>query len=157
MGHYRLLSVGAAVLLAGAAPAPGPGQMPAHATDPAELPKVFAVAVRAADPAKSVRFYREAMGATGATAITPRETVVSFPSGVMINVIQAAPDSPKGEGVVGFVFQTADIDALAARVAAAGGTVARPPSDGKATGGVLVAFVKDPDGARIEVIQFPKK
>src|SRR5262249_26007178 len=126
-----------------------------YTSDPAQLPKVFAVAIRATDPAKSVRFYREAMGATRATVLTPRETMVSFPSGIAINVIQAAPDAPRGEGVVGFVHQTADIDGLVSRVEAAGGAVLRQPSDGKATRGVRVAFVRDPDGARIEVIQFP--
>lgn len=164
MHGYRLLGLSAAVLLTGAVSAqtPAPSQMPAYTTNPAELPKVFAVAVRASDMARSVRFYREALGATSATPFNARETAVHFSSGIIINVIQASADSakgeaPKGEGVVGFVFQTADIDALVGRVAAAGGTVARPPSDGKATGGVRVAFVKDPDGARIEVIQFPKK
>ena len=142
----------AALLLLGAAPAP----MEFPKTDPAELPKVFAVAIRAADMAKTVRFYREAMGATKATPLTPRETMLSFPSGIGINVIQAAPDAAKGEGATGFIFQTADIEALVGKVEAAGGTVARAPSDGKATGGVRVAFVRDPDGSRIEVIQFPK-
>jgi predicted enzyme related to lactoylglutathione lyase len=104
-----------------------------------------------------VRFYREAMGATGQMPITPRETVVSFPSGVSINVIQKAADFVGGDGTVGFVFQTADIDALVGRVAAAGGKVTRAPTDGKATAGVRIAFVSDPDGARIEVIQFPAR
>ena len=137
-----------------AQPAP---QMPAYTTDPAQLPKVFAVGIRVTDIARSVRFYREGMGATKATQLTPRETSVSFPSGITINLVQASPGAVTGEGAVGFIFQTSDIDALAKRVAAAGGTVARAPSDGKATGGVRVAFVRDPDGARIEVIQFPPR
>lgn len=139
-----------------AQPAP---QMPAYTTDPTQLPKVFAVGIRVSDMARSVRFYREAMGATKATVLTPRETSVSFPSGISINLVGpaagAAAHAASGEGAVGFIFQTSDIDALAKRVAAAGGTVVRQPSDGKATGGVRVAFVRDPDGARIEVIQFP--
>ena len=56
----------AAVALIAAAPAPTSAPaLPVHTTDPAQLPKVFAVAIRAADPAKSVRFYCEALGATG--------------------------------------------------------------------------------------------
>jgi predicted enzyme related to lactoylglutathione lyase len=132
-------------------------QMPPYTTNPAELPKVFAVGIRVSDMARSVRFYREGMGATRAIVLTPRETSISFPSGITINLALAAQGAPppSGDGVVGFIFQTADIDALAKRVVAAGGALVRPPSDGKATGGVRVAFVRDPDGARIEVIQFP--
>ena len=135
--------------------APAQPEMPAFTTDKAKMPLVFSVGVTVADMAKSVRFYREAMGATNAAQLTPRETHLSFPSGPGVNLVQAGPDSPKGEGVMRMIFQTADIDALAKRVAATGGTVVRAPSDGKTTGGVRVAFVKDPDGARIEVIQFP--
>jgi predicted enzyme related to lactoylglutathione lyase len=137
-----------------APPAALPG-FPAITTDPAKLPLIFSVGINVADMAKSTRFYREAMGATGAAQINAREMQLTFPSGLSLNLVQAGPDSPKGEGVMRIIFQTADIDGLAARVAASGGTVVRAPSDGKATGGVRVAFVKDPDGARIEVIQFP--
>jgi predicted enzyme related to lactoylglutathione lyase len=136
--------------------AQAPSLMPQYTTNPAELPKVFAIAIRAVDPARSIRFYREAMGATKVITLTPKETVVAFPSGIGLNIVPRAEGAAGGDGPVGFVFQTADIDGLAARVVTAGGTLARPPSDGKATGGVRVAFVLDPDGSRIEVIQFPK-
>lgn len=146
----------AAIPLLGAAPAAPPATLPTHTTNPAELPRVFAIGIRSADPAKTIRFYREAMGATRETPLTPRETMVSFPSGISINVVQAKPDATLGDGSVGFIFQTADIDALASKVEAAGGTVAMKPTDGKSTGGVRVAFVRDPSGSRIEVIQFVK-
>ena len=157
MKHASILGLAALGLIA-AAPAPRPASnMPAYSNDPAQLPKVFAMAIRAKDQAQSIRFYREGMGAIGATPINDHETIVNFRSGVAINVVKAAPDFVAGEGALGFVFQTTDIDALLARVPAAGGTIMRPASDGKATGGVRVAFVRDPDGARIEVIQFPQR
>jgi predicted enzyme related to lactoylglutathione lyase len=155
MKRASFLSLAAFGLIA-AAPPPA-SHMPAYSTDPAQLPKVFAIAIRAKDQARSIRFYREGMGAVGETPINDHETIVNFRSGVSINVVKAAPDFVAGEGALGFVFQTADLDTLVARVPAAGGTIIRPASDGKATGGVRVAFVRDPDGTRIECIQFPQK
>ena len=136
---------------------PAPPALPPYTSNPAELPKVFAVAIRAADMARSERFYKDALGASGSTKLTPRETMLHFPSGIGINLVQAAPGTALGEGSAGFIFQTADIDALAKRVQQAGGKVVRPPSDGTKTAGVRVAFISDLDGTRIEVIQFPQK
>ena len=48
-----------------AAPAAQP-QMPAFTTDTTKLPLVFAVGITVSDMARSVRFYREAMGAKSA-------------------------------------------------------------------------------------------
>ena len=49
-------------------------------------------------------------------------------------------------------FQTKDVDALVAKVAAAGGSVVEAPRE-DAEHGVRVAFVKDPDGRLLELVQ----
>ena len=49
-------------------------------------------------------------------------------------------------------FQSTDVDALVARVVAAGGTVVDPPHD-QPEHGVRVAFAKDPDGRYMELVQ----
>jgi len=49
-------------------------------------------------------------------------------------------------------FQTKDVDALVAKVVAAGGSVVDAPND-KPEHGVRVAFATDPDGRLLELVQ----
>lgn len=49
-------------------------------------------------------------------------------------------------------FQTQDVDALVAKVVAAGGSVVEAPHD-KPEHGVRVAFATDPDGRLLELVQ----
>jgi predicted enzyme related to lactoylglutathione lyase len=52
------------------------------------------------------------------------------------------------------VFNTTDVAVVVAKASAAGGTIERQPTK-SATSGSLIAFVVDPGGNRIEVIQPP--
>lgn len=61
------------------------------------------------------------------------------------------PKTPAGEMITGFV--TADIEAFLARVKANGGTVTVEPFETASAGAMKVAFVTDPDGHVVEVIQ----
>jgi catechol 2,3-dioxygenase-like lactoylglutathione lyase family enzyme len=128
--------------------------------NPAELPKVFAVRITVADLARSEKFYHEGLGAH-IIPIQPREAMAQFASGPGIVLVlgasraEGAPVSGGGPG--GFLFQVADLDAVLAGVAAAGGTVERAPNAGGADSSrrVRSALIRDPDGVGIEIIQRP--
>jgi predicted enzyme related to lactoylglutathione lyase len=125
-------------------------------TNPAELPKVFAVRITVSDLARSERFYRDGLGAQ-IRQIQSRESMAQFVTGPGVVLAMGRSDAtPQPGGAGGFLLQVVDLDAAIARVAAAGGTVERPPSTGAAPSGVRSAFIRDPDGVGIEVIQFPR-
>ena len=129
------------------------------AANSTELPKVFAVRITVADLARSERFYHDGLGAQ-IRHIHSRESMAQFASGPGVVLAQGGPraaGAPVPEGAGGFLLQVADIDALVARVAAAGGSVERPPNSGTAalSYGVRSALIRDPDGVGIEVIQRP--
>ena len=58
------------------------------------------------------------------------------------------------DGSVRLWLQVRDVDAEAARVAAAGATVLEPPED--RPWGLREAWVADPDGLRICLVQVPE-
>jgi catechol 2,3-dioxygenase-like lactoylglutathione lyase family enzyme len=178
MRKSLIVTIGLAAALAAL---PGTAQTSRTAmpsTNPAELPKVFAVQLRVADLDRSERFYREVFGAK-VTRVHDRERAVQLTSGVNIILVQAparAADAPAPHGAGGFLMQVVDLQAILARVDAAGGSVERAPQAGQSAGsppasgaakpqrnaaqamiaaGLRAAMVRDPDGVLIEVIQFP--
>ena len=164
MRYCLLAAIGALAFIASpsaaqTAPAAPPAQAMPHG-NPAELPKVFAVSIASADLDRSEKFYLEGLGAVKAVKIHDRERSVQFKSGLSVVLHLVAPraaGAPLPEGPAGFILQVSDIDALIARVVRAGGTVVRPPNDGKSklSFGVRAAQIRDPDGVGIELIQFP--
>ena len=128
----------------------------ASRTNPAELPKVFAVRVTVSDPERSERFYRDGLGAK-IRQVHSRESMAQFITGPGVVLAVGRSDAtPQSGGAGGFLLQVVDLDAAIAHAAAAGGTVERPPSAGAPPSGVRSAFIRDPDGVGIEVIQFPR-
>ncbi len=67
-------------------------------------------------------------------------------------VIMQTPQGPAGDEVMHVIFTVADAAATAAAAKAAGGTVTREPSQ-YGNSGIFIAFVTDPEGNRIELIQ----
>jgi predicted enzyme related to lactoylglutathione lyase len=67
-------------------------------------------------------------------------------------VIMQTPAGPAGDDVMHVIFTVSDAAATAAAVKAAGGTVVREPSQFGNTG-IVIGFVADPEGNRIELIQ----
>ena len=59
---------------------------------------------------------------------------------------------PPGESDSILGFQTADVDGLVEKVTAAGGTLVQAPRNDPGHG-VRVAFMKDPDGRLLELVQ----
>lgn len=69
-------------------------------------------------------------------------------------VILRGKDAP-APSVSNLIFEVKDLDAVIARATGAGGTVSRPVTK-SATSGSRIAFVKDPSGNEIELIEPPK-
>jgi len=67
-------------------------------------------------------------------------------------VIMQSPEGPAGDPVMHVIFTVTDAAATAAAAKAAGGTVVREPSPFGNTG-IVIGFVADPEGNRIELIQ----
>jgi len=67
-------------------------------------------------------------------------------------VIMQTPDGPAGDAVMHVIFTVTDAAATAAAAKAAGGKVTREASQYGNTG-IFIAFVVDPEGNQIELIQ----
>jgi len=67
-------------------------------------------------------------------------------------VIMQTPEGPAGDPVMHVIFTVTDAAATAAAAKAAGATVAREATQ-YGTSGIFIAFVVDPEGNRIELIQ----
>jgi lactoylglutathione lyase len=118
--------------------------------------------LRVGDLERSLRFYTEVLGMgllrrkdypEGRFTLafvgygTERETTVLE---LTHNWVTAAYDL--GEGYGHIAIGVADIVATCGAIAARGGKVVRPPGPMK-HGSTVIAFVEDPDGYRIELIQ----
>ena len=67
-------------------------------------------------------------------------------------VIMQTPAGPSGDEVMHVIFTVSDAAATAAAAKAAGGTVTREATQ-YGNSGIFIAFVVDPEGNRIELIQ----
>ena len=67
-------------------------------------------------------------------------------------VIMQTPEGPASDPVMHVIFTVRDAAATAAAAKAAGGSVAREAAQ-FGTSGIFIAFVVDPEGNRIELIQ----
>jgi lactoylglutathione lyase len=120
------------------------------------------VAFRVADLEASIRWYGEAFGAREAfranredgspqlvyVELAPGQFVELFPNGK--NRIQEPPE-PLGYAHTCLLVD--DLEAALAHLAAMGVTPANPPRTGRA--GQSLAFIADPDGNRIELMEVP--
>ena len=110
------------------------------------------------DMAKSLSFYRDALGGTvtfqGVRAAGPNEIAyLRFGSGLVELISGPAPDPSWGDrGLHHLGFISDDLDADYSRLAEAGATPWRPPTPA-GTGGGRVAFLLDPNGIRVELLE----
>lgn len=116
-----------------------------------------------ADLAAATRFYTETMGlkvvltfATGEGEYQLEEAILSttgtYDGGhslALVRYVNCPPAAP-GEAIFGFTVE--DVDAAIAAVIAAGGALARPARP-VAEHGIRVAFVTDPEGHLLELVQ----
>lgn len=110
------------------------------------------------DMGKSLSFYRDALGGTvifqGVRAAGPNEIAyVRFGSGLVELISGPAPDPSWGDrGLHHLGFISDDLDSDYSRLAEAGATPWRPPTQA-GTGGGRVAFLLDPSGIRVELLE----
>ena len=110
------------------------------------------------DMGKSLSFYRDALGGRatfqGVRAAGPNEIAyLRFGSGLVELISVPAPDPSWGDrGLHHLGFISDDLDADYSRLAEAGATPWRPPTQA-GTGGGRVAFLLDPNGIRLELLE----
>lgn len=110
------------------------------------------------DMAESLSFYRDALGGTvtfrGVRAAGPNEIAYLRFGGGLIELISGpAPDPSWGDrGLHHLGYITDELDADYSRLARSGATPWRPPTPA-GTGGGRVAFLLDPNGIRVELLE----
>ena len=120
------------------------------------------VSVAARDLERAARFYRAALGAIGYEALEVRPRTVGFGKTypeLWINLRpgMAAVEDDSGAHVGLRVRTTALVDAFHAAALAAGGNSDGVPGLRPQHGeGYYAAFIRDPDGNRIEAVTFLK-
>jgi lactoylglutathione lyase len=119
------------------------------------------VGLRVADRDRSLAFYRalgyEVVGAVPETPIG-HLTMLKLPDDefVTIELVHAPDDAPpRGTGLSHLVVQVESMDRALEALAAHGVSPEEPPSSPDGTDGFLTAMVVDPDGNRIELVQWP--
>jgi glyoxylase I family protein len=108
------------------------------------------VSLNVSDTSRALTFYRDVLG----LAVLPRPDFsfggawLDAGSGRQVHLIEAAVPADLGQHVA---FRVSDLDAVIARLRAAGVTVA----DAKPVGDTAIrqTFVTDPDGNRVEFTQ----
>lgn len=110
------------------------------------------------DMAESLSFYRDALGGTvtfrGVRAAGPNEIAyLRFGGGLLELISGPAPDPSWGErGLHHLGFVSDDLETDYSRLAEAGATPWRSPTPA-GTGGGRVAFLLDPNGIRVELLE----
>jgi lactoylglutathione lyase len=120
------------------------------------------IAFRVEDLDRSIRWYAGAFGAREAFRAThddgspqlvylelaPGQFIELFPNGK-----SKVPQPPEAIGYGHFCLVVDDLDAALAHLAQMGAAPAAPPRTGRA--GQRLAFIADPDGNRIELMEIP--
>ena len=120
------------------------------------------VSVGAADLERATRFYERLLGAIGYAKLEVRPATVGFGKAypefwLNFRVGMAPVDAGAGAHVALRVRTTELVDAFHAAALAAGGTSDGPPGLRPQHGeGYYAAFIRDPDGNRIEAVTFVK-
>ncbi|MGW5381222.1 VOC family protein [Nocardia sp. NPDC003963] len=117
-------------------------------------------AIRVSDLAKSTEFYTAGCGFETerefSTADFDAAILRAGPAGIELIATRGAADTPQpGNMFEKLVLNTPDAAALLARACRFGGTEEAPARVLEGFGGVTVAFLRDPDGYRIELVQRP--
>ena len=110
------------------------------------------VLLRPTDPARTRAFYGETLGLAVHREFGPPEHlgVVYFLGGGLLEVSGEAVEPPRG---LALWLQVRDVAAEQARLAAAGVPIVR--SAREEPWGLLEAWVEDPDGVRIVLVEVP--
>ena len=117
--------------------------------------------LRVADLDRSLAFYGalgyEVIGSVPGTSLGDL-TMIALPDDpfVAIELVSGAPTSaPAGGALSHFVINVESMDAALANLARAGIDPDEPPSSPDGSTDFLTAWITDPDGNRIEIVQWP--
>ncbi len=111
------------------------------------------VLLRPSDPARSQAFYRDVLGLAVAREFGPPDSrgVVFFLGNGLLEVSGVADERPAG---LALWLQVRDVRDEHDRLAAAGVSVLREPR--QEAWGLVEAWLADPDGVRIVLVQVPE-
>ncbi len=123
--------------------------------------------VRADDTAKLAKFYQDAFGMKEVQRIempNMLEIMLNFgdtEAAAKANpaaqvVIMQAPRPKEADTIPHIIFNVTDMNATVARVKAAGGKMDREPFEFQKSG-IFIGMLTDPQGNKVELLQFPKK
>ncbi len=109
--------------------------------------------LRPADLGRTLAFYRDALGLAVAREFGEGDHrgVVFFAGGGFVEVSGTGP--PPGRDGVALWLQVRSMDEAVARLASGGVALARPPA--VEPWGLVEAWVDDPDGVRIHLVEVP--
>jgi lactoylglutathione lyase len=138
-----------------------------HAAAKPNLPASFGLifaSEQVRDLDRSMAFYTQVFGMRVLNAYSSNdfeERQLVFPDAAVaggINIIRRGTKTEpfQGDRPVHLVIRVHDIHATCDRVGPAGGNVTRAPADA-ANSGVWVAMLDDPDGHRLEVVQYEER
>ena len=148
---------------------------------PIGVSQAFHVNVNCSDLEQSLGFYRDLLGLrvtdegedsgpeldaiTGLSGVRIRYAELDLGAGQLLEVIEFHPpegrrlaQDPRGAGAAHLALRVDDVDALYARLVAAGVTVPGQPTTITAPGpwnGARCVYVEDPDGRTVELVQRP--
>ena len=127
---------------------------------------VRSIRVLATDPDALARFYEKAFGMSETRRPADRPTFkeIAINSGLTVEVARKATttaiviatrpkDAPAG-AMASLILQVPNLDKAIASVTVSGGALTRPP--GVSAEGLHFAFLTDPDGNQIELVEAPK-
>jgi lactoylglutathione lyase len=120
------------------------------------------IGLRVADLKRSLAFYGalgyEVVGRVPATSLGDL-TMIKLPDDPFVTVElvsrSSAGTSSGGSGLSHLVVKVESMDAVVAELAAAGIHPDEPPSSPDGSDDFLIAWIADPDGNRIELVQWP--
>jgi lactoylglutathione lyase len=118
--------------------------------------------LRVADPERSLAFYAalgyEIVGSVPGTSVGDL-TMIKLPGDafVTIELVSGSSASTPGrdDGLSHFVIKVESMDLLLAELAAEGIIPDEPPGSPDGSGDLRTAWITDPDGTRIELVQWP--
>jgi lactoylglutathione lyase len=118
--------------------------------------------LRVADPGRSLAFYAalgyEIVGSVPGTSLGDL-TMIKLPGDPFVAIELVAGSTPnapgRGSGLSHFVIKIESMDGVLAELAANGITPDEPPASPDGSDEFWTAWITDPDGNRIELVQWP--
>ena len=121
------------------------------------MPRIGQICIRCTNMEKSVNFYRDILGLEEFTQGRPGDPTILKGGPVDLELVQARPEDkpPEVEGHAGlnhFAFFVRNMDEMVSDLKKKGVKILSEPRE--SFEGIRAAFFEDPDGVRVELLQF---